>query len=355
MIQHKINIPKINPLLPCLVKKKSICFVNKTFFEEITMNDIAVEITERCFQKCKLCYGNFGIKGKEMSLEEIKKIKNQFDSAKVATIHLTGGEPLMHSQIKNILNFFGESGYRIEMDTNIVLITSEMVELFKKFNVEISIGLETLDRNLYKWYRGTDSLENVLEALDLLLQNDIHFSVQIVCANFIGYKGKKYNAVKNIFQLVKYLTAKKIPVYLLQYSFSGRAIESRNMISDLTKEQKSRLNGLINNLPSQQRELISGDVLYSPFFEADYYGCAGGLLRANIKTNGDVYICNWLRNKIFGNIFLENLEEIITRMKKFRLYNLKKLKCRSSLNKCKYERMCLGPCMVSKTYYKMIK
>lgn len=283
----------------------------------------------------------------------IEDVKRQFDLANITTAHLTGGEILWRRQVEQIIRLFGQAGYKIEIDTNGVLINREMAKLLANFGVEVLAGIESLDPELYRWYRGTDSINDVLNGLDLMLQQNMTPGIQIIAANFKGYPGEKYDPVENIFQLLKYSTNKGIPSYLLQYRTFGRAILCNDIISDLTEEQKTRLGELICSLPAEQRNLVSGDLIYTLSKEADYYGCIGGILLANMDIDGNIFICNWMRDTKFGNIFHEDLQKIIARMKEFRLKELDELNCR--LQNCRFKEagVCFGPCLLTRTYKEM--
>lgn len=350
-MENRIESMNYSPIIPCR-SKGAIVPPSQTLPTPPSLNDIAVECTTRCFQKCKLCYGNFGLDGREMSLEQIKEIKRQFDLANITTAHLTGGEILWHSQIEQIIRLFGQAGYKIEVDTNGVLINKEMAKLLARFGVEVLVGIESLDPEVYQWYRGINSLSAVFNGLDLMLQQGMTPGIQIVAANFKGFS-EKYDPVENIFQLIEYSTSKRIPTYLLQYRPFGRAVLFTDLITDLTEEQKTRLRELIANLPPDQRKLVSGDLAYAFPSQADYYGCIGGILLANIDIDGNVFICNWMRDHKFGNIFQEDLQRIITRMREFRFKGLEELSCR--LKNCEFNKkgVCFGPCLVSNTYRKM--
>lgn len=99
--------------------------------------------------------------------------------------------------------------------------------------------------------------------------------------------------------------------------------------------------------------MVSGDIAFASPNKADYYGCIGGILLANIDIDGNIFICNWMRDRKFGNIFEEDLRKIVTRMREFRFKGLEELNCR--LQNCEfYEKgVCFGPCLISNTYREM--
>lgn len=343
---------QVSQFVPCRGGERLVSLPSASV-SDVRLFDIAGEYTNRCFQNCRSCYGSFEYRGEEMTIEQIREIKKQFDGANITTAHLTGGEILWHRQIDKILSLFGESGYRIEIDTNGVLIDGEMAKLLSRFGVEVLVGIETIDEDLYSWYRGTDSMATVLQGLDLMLEQGMTPGIQIMVANFRGCSQEKYDPVDNILQLIKYSTGKGIPAYLVQYRRFGRAALCSDLVTDLTREQKIRLMELIFSLSADQRKLVSGDLPFTFPKEADFYGCVGGILLANMDVQGNIYLCNWLRDRKFGNLFKEDLKEIIARMKRFRLEGLEDLNC--NLQKCEFREnnLCFGPCLVSKTSKEM--
>lgn len=345
----------VNPIIPCLSKERQMVIpgVQGRYQEAPVPQDIAVEITRRCFQNCKLCYGNFG-QGEEMPWERVRAVMKAFDEANITTIHLTGGEPLWHSQIEMILRHFGENGYKIEMDTNGVLINRDMADILASFGVEVMVGLDTLRPDVYRWYRGTDSLTAVLSGLDFMQERGMVPGIQAVMADFSGLEERKYDPVKNILDLIRHVTERGLPIYLLQFRPRGRALDAQGVI-DLSAEQKQQLRVMVAGLPLPQRELVAGDLRYSLEGTSDYYGCLGGILWANMTVEGDVYLCNWMRDQIFGNVFRGRLAEILREMRRFRLDGLENLNCDQRVCDFSGKGVCFGPCLVSKAHLEMVK
>lgn len=347
---------RVNPIIPCLSKERLVVApgVQEGRLEAPFPQDIAVEITERCFQGCRLCYGDFG-QGEEMSWERVRAVMRAFDEANITTVHLTGGEPLWHSQIGTILRLFGEAGYKIEMDTNGVLVDEKMAGILASFGVEVLVGLDTLDPSVYHWYRGTDSLSRVLKGIDLMQERGMVPGIQAVMADFKGFNGGDYDPVKNIYSLVKSAVEKGVPVYLLDYRPSGRALSLNSQVTALSGEQRRELLDLLGTLPESQKRLVSGDLRFSSTKTAEYYGCLGGILWANMTSSGEVYLCNWTREKTYGNVFDEDLSHILERMRSQRLRGLEALSCVENGCDLVGKNVCFGPCLVSRTSLKMAK
>ncbi|WP_346962156.1 radical SAM protein, partial [Clostridium sp.] len=75
--------------------------------EYLHIKTLYIEVTHACNQHCKHCYLDGGIHNNvaEMSTEQIKKILKEFKKQDGRYIILTGGEPIMRSDIFEILDY----------------------------------------------------------------------------------------------------------------------------------------------------------------------------------------------------------------------------------------------------------
>lgn len=102
-------------------------------------------ITSRCNLTCTQCnirYANADVR--ECTLEEIKKIAENFAQLGVAIILLTGGEPFTRSDLPEIIREFQSRGIHVRMQTN-GLATEEMIHKCVEYGgKDISISLDSL-------------------------------------------------------------------------------------------------------------------------------------------------------------------------------------------------------------------
>ena len=113
-----------------------------------------------CNLRCNYCDTKYALdknSGKEMTITEILDEVNKF---KVKNITLTGGEPLIHDNIEELINKLTENEYKINIETN------GSVDIEKYLNR----CLITMD------YKCTSSLMEktmMLENLEKLTENDV--------------------------------------------------------------------------------------------------------------------------------------------------------------------------------------
>lgn len=104
----------------------------------------AFEVTERCNLTCEFCYnvwlGNDRHIQAELSLNEIEKILHNISEVPGALgVTITGGEPLLRSDVGEIVRLCSRSGLKAALATNGTLLTEEIIDDL------IANGLEHFD------------------------------------------------------------------------------------------------------------------------------------------------------------------------------------------------------------------
>lgn len=102
-------------------------------------------ITSRCNLKCTQCniiYTNSDVR--ECSLDEIKRIADNFASMGVAMVLLTGGEPFVRQDLPDIIRAFESRGIHVRMQTNGLATEERIVEVIEAGGRDISISLDSL-------------------------------------------------------------------------------------------------------------------------------------------------------------------------------------------------------------------
>lgn len=131
------------------------------------INYLRVSVTKRCNLNCSYC-GAECEKDEELSPQEIEKIVRAFARLGITKVRLTGGEPLLRSDICEIAERIGKIDglKKLAITTNGVLL-SKYAERLKKAGVNaVNISLDTTDKKQYKKITGFDLLDKVYEGID---------------------------------------------------------------------------------------------------------------------------------------------------------------------------------------------
>ena len=103
-------------------------------------------ITSRCNLTCKQCniiYANSDVR--EVTLDEVKKIADNFTKLGVAIVLLTGGEPFVREDLPEIIKAFEDRGIHVRMQTNGLATEEQIHKAIEYGGKDISISLDSLN------------------------------------------------------------------------------------------------------------------------------------------------------------------------------------------------------------------
>ena len=131
-------------------------------------------ITARCNLTCEQCniiYTNSDVR--ECTLDEIKKIADNFAKMGVAIVLLTGGEPFARKDLPEIINAFESRGVHVRMQTNGYASEEQIVNVIEAGGRDISISLDSLKPSLQDKINGefNESWHKALKAIALFTKH----------------------------------------------------------------------------------------------------------------------------------------------------------------------------------------
>ncbi|MCC6635113.1 MAG: GTP 3',8-cyclase MoaA [Chitinophagaceae bacterium] len=146
---------------------------------------LRISITDKCNLRCTYCNpidlpkGYFSVSNK-MSPDEIEQIASTFVKNGITKIRLTGGEPLVRKDAKEIILRLAKLNVELAITTNGVYV-NEFIEVFKQANIKtVNVSLDTLKHQKNLLITGRNEFDNVHENINLLLQNDFTVKVNVV-------------------------------------------------------------------------------------------------------------------------------------------------------------------------------
>ncbi|XP_028144796.1 molybdenum cofactor biosynthesis protein 1 isoform X1 [Diabrotica virgifera virgifera] len=200
---------------------------------------LRISLTEKCNLRCQYCMPADGVKlsekSKLLTTDEVLKVAELFVREGVNKIRLTGGEPTIRKDLRDIIyNLKKLEGLDVvAMTTNGLVLTKQLVALQKAGLDILNISLDTLKPERYEVMARRKGWQRVMMGIDLALQ--------------LGYNPVKVNCVvmKNfnddeILDFVELTKDKNVDVRFIEYMpFSGNKWEVDKMIS--YKDMVSRI------------------------------------------------------------------------------------------------------------------
>lgn len=120
-------------------------------------------LTEGCNLKCRHCWiapsyeecQNGKLNFPYISFEMLKNIIDQGIELGLSSVKLTGGEPLIHPQIVEIIEYIHSKKLRLIIETNGVLVSSELAKLIAQGKDSfVSVSIDSHERKTHEWIRG---------------------------------------------------------------------------------------------------------------------------------------------------------------------------------------------------------
>ena len=149
---------------------------------------LRISVTDRCNFRCQYCMSEnmtFMPKSELLTLEEITLIAERFVGHGIRKIRLTGGEPLVRRDMKDVIQRLGrkvESGEleELTLTTNGSLL-DEHAEHLAAHNVRrINVSMDTLDPSRFSEITRGANISQVLDGIRAAKQAGIHIKINMV-------------------------------------------------------------------------------------------------------------------------------------------------------------------------------
>lgn len=263
------------------------------------LESISLETTRQCNLRCRHCYSDAGILLEdELTTEEIKAFIDQLSETGVLSITFTGGEPLLHPHVFELMAYARKKPLTVFLFTNGTLITPEIVQKLKELPVFwVSISIDGPDPETHDAFRGQKgAFEKTIRAINLLREAGIavHAHISVTKLN--------YSKMKQILYLMKDLRVNEFKI--LPITYSGRPGEQQIFV---TPEEFKEVMETMREFEFKELGKKKEEFRYSKSLE----NCGVGSGTLAIKCNGNVTPCpNFRDNVTLGNIREQSVADI---------------------------------------------
>lgn len=151
---------------------------------------ISFPITNSCPFKCIYCGEGGENTISDTQVTDLNTIIDLCTIAKrlgIKKVRLTGGEPLTHPQIADILRYLSEEGFYVLVNTNGLLIEKHKNVLMRTSkNIHFAVSLDTLRPNSFKYISQTneENLNTVLRGVKILKDLGCLMRINMVVGQF---------------------------------------------------------------------------------------------------------------------------------------------------------------------------
>jgi molybdenum cofactor biosynthesis protein A len=147
-------------------------------------NYLRISLTERCNLRCVYCMPEEGIvlrpKAHFMKTEEVIGIATEFVKLGITKIRLTGGEPLIRNDAKEILEGLSKLPVSLAISTNGILV-DKFIDTFKACDLRsINLSLDSLKEEKFNSITRRNDFSKIRSNIELLLNENFHLKLNAV-------------------------------------------------------------------------------------------------------------------------------------------------------------------------------
>lgn len=295
-------------------------------------------ITDKCNLNCIMCIrGRF--KEEYMKFDEFKKYFDKENTSEIEIV-ITGGEPTLHPEFLNYIEYCSKKFKKVLIATNGV-INKYINDIKNIENLILQISLDG-DREDHNKIRGKNSFDKILKTIEKIEKNNLRYCI----ASVVGEHN--YQTIERLIPVLKQL--KKMSYWKISYEMPFGNAKYDKIFS------AEKWNKFVDNmLEKVDFKLQIKKIFLLDFYEKNwnkiqntmnkrFLNCGSGKEKIYIYPDFNVYPCTCLTDFSIGNMKINCLEEIIKSEKNYCFYNYKPLK-ESYCNECKYLEVCNGGCI----------
>jgi len=307
------------------------------------LNDLTVELTQKCFQSCLYCSSNSSPKDNiQLSYETVKRVLDAFSFLGGKIVELSGGEPLSYEKIYETIAYALRKKLEVHLFTGAYL-PDQKIDFDRLCKVDkIYVNLQASNSAIHDYLTGiSGSFGRVVSFV-----NECKNRGKWVGTHFVPM-AHNVDEIDEYVRLAEHLELDNIS--LLRFVEQGRG---RRGILSLNNDEILQLFSVIERHRTDKTiEFKIGCPLDFGFIYRRNHKaspCASGISRCVIRPNGNVIPCPAFKDCgefIAGNVNTDYLDHIWKKSRVFmniRSFNYKRLS--GLCAKCPFVSACKGRC-----------
>lgn len=265
---------------------------------------LRIAITNTCNLSCFYCHNEgqeLNCKARFLSLDYIKDMCNWFknNNIYVKAVNITGGEPLLHPQLFEIIDEVKEITEDVRINTNGTLLTKEMIDKFVEHKVStIKVGIDSLYTKQSKpnVYQTKSNVDKIIEMIKYANER-MKVVLNTVVTKF------NYTMIDEMIEFAKKTDIPRLKIIRL-HNVDSRGFNSKDVESDLKTDQKegewyyyfyskyiAQATFVENNRFKGRTDAIFDDGFTIRFCEDICNFGACGNMFTEIDSSGNIIIC----------------------------------------------------------------
>ncbi|HKI77434.1 MAG TPA: PqqD family peptide modification chaperone [Ignavibacteriaceae bacterium] len=312
------------------LKKNKITTTGSTAY--YIPQNLSIEITSRCNEKCAHCYGDFNPQNyTNWEISNLKKTITDFVNNGTQAVTITGGEPFLHPNIEEFIEWILPNVAALAIISNGTLIPPSIMPILKKFSNKIVIQVSLNgNREYHDYFTGLKgSYDKAIYRIQKIINSGIKLRISM---NVTEDNLKHIVSVAEIANNLNAYTLNLSPAHNI-----GREIRRREKSGYFkNKSTDTDLDFIKLFLTEVNRAKEKFPKMFDAHSSKDYrdvmsigesdpitdiaqfpttFHCGGGLKSIHIDSEGNVHACPIAKYCDFpslGNVIDNSIEKVMS-------------------------------------------
>ncbi len=306
---------------------------------------ISWNITKRCNLCCRHCYLDSSELNcnttDELTKEECLRLIDKIADINPETmLVLTGGEPLLRSDIFDLIGYVSQKGMMVVLGSNAIPIDDEMAKRLKGCGLSgVGISLHSFTPEIHDSFCGVEGAwKDTIAGIEACRRQNLEFQIQTSVTN------DNHNEIMAMVDFSKRLGAKVFSPFFLVCTGRGQEltdITPQQYEQLLTKLARNKSNGIMvrPRCAPTYRRILYQDASNNPMLKTHAGKCLAGTHYLRIAPEGDVTPCPYMPLKV-GNVREQSFTDIWEDSLELISFRYPKLKGKCGV--CEFQSICGG-------------
>lgn len=319
--------------------------------------EMNIEITQRCMQNCKHCSSSATTHAtNQLSYDEVQALVSEFKQLGGCEIEISGGEPLLHPRIFDILRFVKKEGLQLSLFT-----CGNFQESMNESEISVSnklaqIGLEKVVCSLHGSNNNTH--DDIADTKESFFQTVLLIKKLVEAGLKVGVHSVPMSPnFEELEDLVDFVS--ELGVYslrILRFVPQGRGKENKEHLMMNPEEMASLIEQLTDLKRRTDINVEIGSHLDFTFLldDSNPSACKAGRTKCLIEPSGNVLPCAVFKGRkefVAGSIKTRSLSQIWCESPVFNLFReFSPSELRGMCSECSFLEICHGRCPGQRVY-----
>jgi MoaA/NifB/PqqE/SkfB family radical SAM enzyme len=266
--------------------------------------NVTVQVTDACNMRCGHCH-NLKVGTQHLDLARFRSLVTEFRALRVFNVNVSGGEPLLHPDVVELVSAVHAAGLSVTMSTNATLLTPKLAHRLAAVGLRrVQVSLDSSVPAEHDRIRGRrNAYDRMVKGLSEFRSNGITYTLVTTLTH---QSAESYeSSIDTAFSLGA--AAHKVNLVIPQGRACRDTVPSAEQVTGWTEAFRRKR----DEYDGRMRVMAETMFLTVSALSTAHSGnrarptCPAGILTCGIDATGDVHPCSFFTGHTIGNALVD--------------------------------------------------